>query len=289
MPYSVRENLEKKGFNEQWGDDLHPVTNLMNIPKPFRMLIVGMPSSGKTSTLLRMLCYQDKPFENIWIMHPKFVNYKVTKEEEKLNKGIIIKPEEAKDDIKEYKGIDFVGYITYIPTQNFFENFAGQRNLLIIDDIELRNFCHNHQRLLKLNKLLSFTSTHHNLSIIVTSQHPASQLPSIVSEFCNFFILHKLRSVNQIIGMALKVGIPYATLKYLTSDVICKNIHDSITIDMTFNSPAKFRYNIDQPLPNEVEFLANPKNKTIITANTAIKELVQRALNISSEAQSEDD
>lgn len=278
MKYGTRDNPEKVKFTEKWGDKNHPINDLCNIPKPFRMLIIGLPHSGKTTSLLRMLCFQNPTFENIWILHPEFVNYDINPKQEASNENIMIEGSECKG-IKEYGGIDFVGYLRYIPSPNFWENYAGKRNLLIIDDVELRNFCSTRLRLIKINKILSYTSTHHNLSIIITSQDPSSQLPTVVAKFCNFFIIHKLLSMQLLIMMSGITGISYSSLRFLLKDDICQDVHDSIAIDNTFGSPCRFRYNIATPLPREIEELENNKTERAKKKNKLIKKLCMIALN----------
>jgi hypothetical protein len=248
----VRHNPEKQKFKEEWGDKHHPITNLTNIPKPFRCLIVGIVSSGKSSSVLRILLDSDPKWEYIFILHPHYVNYTVSAADEEKNIGILVDQESKNfEEIEEYKGIEFAGILRYIPTENFFKNVKNRRTCLIIDDIELKSFCNSARRREKLNKLYSYVSSHFNISIITTSQDPTSQIPQMIGKFANFYIIHKLKNFYQMLYVSEVVGLPLSAIQRIAE--ICKNIHDSIWYDFSFETPAKYRLNGNRVLPEEIE------------------------------------
>lgn len=270
----VRENPEKSKFKEIWGDKNHPIDNIFNLPKPFRCLICGIPGAGKTNTCLRLLLHLQPNIENIFIIHPEYVAYDIDPKKELKNEDILIKEDDiSTGEIEEYKGVEFAGILRYIPSESFFKNHKTERNLLIIDDIELKYFSREPSRLRKLDKLFSYTSTHHNLSIIITTQDVSGQVPSIITKFINVFVIHKLMNQYQQLAICTIAGIPFAAFKALIS--LCKDIHDCIMIDYTFNAPVKYKLNGLIPIPDEIELIEKQRSDRVKRKNDQIRELVK--------------
>lgn len=168
---TVIANPEKKK-HEKW----EAGRDLLDFPRPFRWGILGAVSCGKTSMILNYLVKSHR-YDNIFIMHPATYNPSISKEDESANNNIVA-PEV---DIPEYEGVDFVG-LAYLPGMKYFDNVADKYNLFIIDDIDLISYCKKRSELRneRLNKLFSFVSSHKNVSITVSSQDAASQLPGFV-------------------------------------------------------------------------------------------------------------
>ncbi len=243
-----------------------------------------MPNSGKTNSVLNLLVKQTsykggKKWKNIFLIHPKYFNYHPDPKQEAKNEGIIVED----PDIPEYKEIDFV-CLKFFPSQNYFEDIAKQFNCLIIDDIDiLQAISGSNTRKQRVNKLLSYTSTHHNLSTIITSQDPSSQLNQMIMRMCNVFICHPLRDKNQIITLSSKIGCNYQTLKFLYS--LCDNIHDFCVLDYTEESPAKYRLNMYVPIDEEIEELRSNNRYKDERNNLRI---IKKALNIESDDESKE-
>lgn len=231
----VIENPEKKN-SEKW----QPGQDLLDFPRPFRWCIMGRPSCGKTSLILNYLV-KSKPYKNVFLIHPQTYSPNVSMEDEAKNANIIAKTKA--DDIPEYKGLDYHP-LAYIPSMTYFDNISKKRNLFIIDDIDLCSYFKKRRdiREERLNKLFSYVSSHKNVSIIVSSQDPSSQLPPFLIKMCNVVTVYQIRDEYIIQTMARKLSIGYKRLKALIAQ--CKNIHDSVTFDYTEDSPAPLRYNM---------------------------------------------
>ena len=238
-------NPDKKS-HESWDspEDRRP----LNFPHPYRCLITGLPGAGKTMSVLNILVGAQPVFSNIFIIHPEIFDTNASEEDERINNNILIT--ECK--IGEYSGVEFTAGLRYIPSPTFFDNISKKKNLLIIDDCELKNYVKGKPyRSSRINKLFSYTSTHRSLSIIITAQDPWSQLLPCIYRFCNVFILYKFRDKNQISLLSRNIGIPKEKLDNLFK--LCKNNHDSITLDNTIDSPYPYRYNILNPVEFEDE------------------------------------
>ena len=234
--------------------------DLIDFPRPFRWGILGAVSCGKTSLILNYLV-KSKPYDNIFIMHPQTYNPNVSLEDESKNVDIIAwTPGDTAGDaggpeIPEYKGVEFHA-LAYLPSMTYFDDVADRHNLFIIDDIDLCSYVKKRREIReeRLNKLFSYVSSHKNLSIIVSSQDASSQLPSFVLKMTNIVTIYKIRDQYIMQVLARKLGVSYKRLKKLID--ICKNRHDSITLDYTEDSPAEIRFNMYTPIvevPRSVE------------------------------------
>jgi len=234
-------NPDKK-THETWSDARKPI----NFPHPYRALISGLPNSGKTTSVLNILVGAQSMFENIFILHPQYFEMNIEEADERINKNILIP--ECK--IDEYSGITFTGALRYFPSPTYFDEVKKKKNLLIIDDIELRNYCKaKPYRLSRINKVFSFTSTHRSLSIIITAQDIYSQLLPAIYRMCNVFIFYRFKDRNQIGLIARNIGIDKDDLEALFE--LLKSKHDSICIDNTDDSPYPYRFNIINPVKLE--------------------------------------
>jgi hypothetical protein len=245
-------NPEKK-LQEKWCAD----RDLFDFPRPFRWILCGSPGSGKTSLILNYLIHTqvDKStlkkikgsFDQIFLLHPKnFVS-------DLDATADIIGPLEVTP--AEYEGVA-VHNMYCLPSEGFWA--AGsrkERRLLIIDDIDLLSWQkRNVSRQRIVNKLMSYNSTHNNLSIIVTSQSPSTQLPPIVMQMCNLITMYKVTDKYKLRVLAQKLSLEIKSLcKYMA---MLKSPHDTLTIDAIPNSPMPLRINIYDPL--EIESAVTP-------------------------------
>ena len=235
-----RHNVEKKYF-ETWTDD-RPIENF---PHPYRMLISGRPNSGKTTTALSIICEAKPIWDEIIILHAKYFDSTLDSPD---NKDIEISPE--KIDIPEYKDIDFTCALKTIPTgYSYFQKFqnkeGSKKNLLIIDDCELKEWAESGKGKLRksyLNKTFSYQSTHYGLSIVIITQDPTTQLNPGIRRNCNVYIAFKGLDRNAVGYYAQGVGFPKSILVKLFD--YCSSNHDSICFDNSDGSPYPLRYNI---------------------------------------------
>lgn len=237
-----RHNKEKSHF-EHWDKD----RNIANFIHPYRLLIQGLPNSGKTTTALSILAQAKPLFDEIIICHAKYFDSSISSEDPK---ELEIPNNEI--DLPEYEGIDFTCGLRSIPLgYTYFKRFQNaensKKNCLIIDDLELREWCRGkYERQIALNKLFSYQSTHHGLSIIITCQDGTSQLPVGIRREANVNVIFKGRDRNAIQYQATCLGFPKATL--IAMFELCKSNHDSICFDATDSTPYPFRYNIVNPI-----------------------------------------
>lgn len=231
MSISLIPNPDKK-WNETW----KPNSDLANFPAPSRIVLCGKPNSGKSSIIMNLLLKADPPYQRIYLLHPEL----------KASGDM-----DADDDIDEYDGkvseyqhIDFVP-LYELPTPSFF-NTGLKKQCLIIDDIELKTI--NKEQKKRLNKLVSFASSHYNLSVFISTQDSFSQVPPCILRFCNVFILWKYTDLNYLRMLLNRMGIAKKSVNKIIEEMMNYNTHDSLTIDNTIDSPAKYRKNLYIPL-----------------------------------------
>lgn len=196
-----------KGFHEKW----YSGRNKLNIPHPFRCLLLGPPNSGKTCIIKNLLLRQDKPFEKLVIVHcsPEY-----TKEYEDCSGEIMAE----------------------IPPRQFFDD--NKKTLVVLEDINFKGM-HKIQKH-RLNRLYGNWSTHNNLSICSTSQD-FFELPPIVRRCTNFWILWKGVDLDEMQAIAKKMGLTSSKLMSLFA--LCRSKHDSVWLDYTEGTPFSIRLN----------------------------------------------
>jgi hypothetical protein len=202
-------NADKKN-HEKW----HKGRDLMDFPKPYRMLLFGSPNSGKTNFIFNIIMLAEPAFDKIYILHPD-------------------------PDSQEYAMLkDHVEMLTEIPDKLFCD--PKLKNLLILDDIEYKNL----SKIDKANfdRLSGYTSTHRNCSLLITSQD-AINVPASVRRNTSIFILYKnVPDLNSLAQVATKVGLSADKL-FSIFDTCMEGQRDSLCIDLTAESPAKMRVN----------------------------------------------
>lgn len=230
-------NKEKKN-HEKWTND----RDWLDFPRPFRWLIAGKVSCGKTTLILNYLIKssETKSYDNIFLLHPNTYMANVSMDDEQINQNII---NEVADPVVEYEGVDYTP-LAFIPSMKYFDEIAKKRNLMIIDDIDINSYLKKRRELRdeRINKLLSFVSSHKNLSIIISSQDPSSQIPPFIMKMSNVITIYKPRDSYIVQTLSRKLNFEYKQLKTFLS--ICKSDHDAITFDYIANSPAPYRFNI---------------------------------------------
>jgi hypothetical protein len=205
---------EDKGFHEKW----YPGRSWMNIPHPSRMVVTGRPNVGK-GVLVKNLVVQAQPeYEKIFVWS--------------------VSPENTKefDDMTESEYI-----VDKLPTIEELNN--GEKTLLIIDDVD----CFGLDRATKsrLDRVFGFVSTHCNVSVIITAQDPF-RIPKSVRANCNVFVMFKICDEDSMNTIARRLGMTKEKLRTAFKCLTAQ--YDSITIDMTGNSPCEIRKNIFEPV-----------------------------------------
>ena len=187
---------EDKKFHESVDE-----TNLCNFPHPFRMILCGPPNTAKTNTIYNILLNTKPCFERIIIFHNDPTS-------------------------KEYQNID-CDYVEELPIiDDIDENI---KNLIIIEDIDYKNIKKDQKSL--LDRYFGCFSTHHNISIIITSQDSFS-IPASIRRMCSHVMLWKNHDITSMNVLASRFGLKSADLKYIFNH-ICKEPRDSLLIDNT--------------------------------------------------------
>jgi len=198
-----------KEWHEKWTED----RDMLNIPHPFRAVLIGPPNVGKTTVILNMIIRATPQFEEIKVVH---CDADFTKEYQVLG-----------DDIE---------MLSEIPPVEFWSGHV--KTLVIVDDLELKTLGKAQTK--NLDRLFGFVSTHKNISIILTSQD-AFQIPTIVRRCASLWILWKGTDRDSMNQLSRKVG--YNKDQFERLFEMAPEFHDSLWIDKTRGSPYPLRLN----------------------------------------------
>lgn len=206
---------DKVGWTEHW----YEKRNLLNIPHPWRSILCGPPSSGKSTVIKNMILRAKPPFEQIIVVHY------------------------SADDTTEWDDIG-AEVVKEIPSPH---DIAPEcKKLMILEDLDLSSL--NKIDLGNLNRLYGYCSSHKNLSIACTTQNPFD-VPTCARRVCNLFVLWKQPDINAMCIIASRTGLKSNDFLEIFDKHI-KHDHGSLWIDLTKNSPAKLRidgYNVIAP------------------------------------------
>ena len=162
-------NLDKKN-HEQWA----PGDDLLNLPHPFRGVLLGPPNCGKTTTVKNILMRQDPPFKRMYIIH---CDGEYTQEYDDVN-GMLLKS---------------------IP---YPEQWPGKdKTLVVVDDMELKTLKKDQR--MALDRLFGYVSTHKNISVLLCSQDPFN-VPPIVRRCSNLWVLCAVQTCARKCGEDLR-------------------------------------------------------------------------------------
>jgi hypothetical protein len=209
-----------KGYHESWSKG----RSKLNIPHPFRALVIGLPNSGKGVCCLNLLLAQgidkkikgaNKPFEEVYVCHCDG------------------------DSTKEYRNCGAT-FLPKIPAPK--EWNSDKKKLLILDDLSYKDMNKFQKEALK--RAWAYVSTHKNLSCIMTLQDLYDLNEPLVRRCTNLFILFPSIDYTSLNTINRKLGLKKGDLEQLFKKY-CKNNHDSIWLDMTADntSPYKMRLN----------------------------------------------
>jgi len=208
LPNPVKDKFVK----EKWTKG----RNLALFPHPTRIIFCGNVGTGKTTTAMNVfLAHQssNRPFEELYIAT-------------------------CTTDNLEYQRLEPTAVMSVLPDPTTFD--IKKKTLLIIDDFEFAKMNKRDANL--ISTLFRYTSSHCNLSIYLCFQS-FFNIPSICRKLSTVYVLWKPRSKLELTLMANRAGIDVDILRQMFNE-ICQSHYDSITIDHTVRTPAKFRLNI---------------------------------------------
>ena len=186
--------------------------NLANFPAPFKAILCGQPSCGKTAVAKNIILRAKPMYDNIYIC----MEYEQSKEW---------------DDIQGE-------YLNEIPEPSFFN--PDEKNCIILEDWE------TDKRDVNLSKLFRISSSHCKVSIILLYQSWFRTIP-LARRLCDVFIIWRLPDTNEMEMIARRIG--YNTKDFMELfNTFCKTKYDNICFDKTPKSPAPLRLNIFQPI-----------------------------------------
>lgn len=203
-------NADKAGTQERW----YKGRNLANIPKIFKVLIVGPPNRGKSLTAKNLILRCHPRFDEIYLCHV----------DPNTEEWLDIVPEE--------------NMLQEIPPIEFF-NDRTKKKLIILEDWETSKKDKN------LSNLFRYTSSHLNVSLILMYQNWSSVIP-LCRRLSNVFILYPQIDLNATSIIAKRVGLKPEELHEIFK--LCKTPYDNICIDLTVDTPAKYRFNLFKPI-----------------------------------------
>lgn len=201
-------NPDKK-FHERWYEGRRK----MNIPHPFRAVLLGPPNRGKTLLGKNLLWHAYPNFERLVIIHYD------------------------PDYTKEYDDMGEVEILKKIPPPSFWD--GKRKTLCILDDLDFKSLGKSQRK--ALNRLFGFVSTHKNVSCVLCAQDPFN-VPASVRRCANLWVLWKMEDVDALATCARKTGVK-RDLFMQVFDRHLINTHDSFWIDNTEKSPYKLRIN----------------------------------------------
>jgi hypothetical protein len=204
---AVFENKDKE-FHETWTSVRKP----MNITHPFRCILSGPPSCGKTSMIMNLLMSNDPEFEEVIVVHcdPEYT--------------------------QEYDDLNAI-MCDEIPAPNEWE--GKKKTLVILDDLEYKQMSKDQKR--NLDRLFGFVSTHKNISVCLSSQD-IFQIPTACRRCTNLWCLWRMDDMDSIKVLSRKINLSAKSIQYLF-DKYLTDTHDSIMIDNTHKSPYPIRKN----------------------------------------------
>ena len=201
-------NADKK-FHERW----YPDRDWLDIPHPFRMVLASKPNGGKTTmikNILMRVAQGRKPFESIVVVH--------------CDPGATLEYEDLACRVRET-----------IPSPDQFD--PQVKTLVILEDLGYTDMGREEKHC--LDRLFGYTSTHKNVSCMLTSQDPF-QIMATVRRCANIFVVWNNHDMNMVKTLAARTALPKQTLVDAFHDH-CPRPHDCLWVDFTNHSPAMYR------------------------------------------------
>jgi hypothetical protein len=210
-----------KDFQEKHYPSRHPA----NLPHSYRLYLSAPPSSGKGVIINQLLFHADPHFERVIVCHPCPENTLEWSD-------VVIDQADLRSTIPEASEYD--------PTQ---------KTLLIIDDMDLSSGGLSKEQRKTLSTTLQFTSSHCNLSVIITNQQ-FTGLNIRFRRLCNMFMVgiqnNDVDSISLLWRKAVGHTVPKSVFNTLMKSF--KSKHDLLFIDLSENSPWPIRKGLYQPI-----------------------------------------
>ena len=218
-----------KVFHEKWEHG----RNICDFPHPFRCVILGQVGMGK-STLAKNIFLRTQagkyPFQELIVIHGS----SETKEWDEMEPTMILNDIPDPDDLV----------------------INNKKSCIIIDDFEFAKL--PKQALANLSSLFRFVSSHHNFSIILCYQS-FFDVTTIIKKCANIFVIYKPNNLDELTIIGKRVGMKKELILGIFDKALTEK-RDTLTVDMTEDSPCKLRKNLFIPLViNNEDGQANKK------------------------------
>ncbi len=204
---------KEKEFHERW----YKGRDLLDFPHPFRCVISAVPNTGKTNIIKNILykCQRGKNgFKRIYLVHGDVNTMEY-------------------DDVK-------LKILSKMPSPSKLKK-NKVKSLLIVDDyITSKKMNPEDER--RLSMIMSTISTHHNFSVILTTQY-VTYVPTSIRALANIHIVSKVNNAMVINPTAAYIGVPRDWFKRVNENILMKEPHSTLWVDGTTGSPMRIRLN----------------------------------------------
>ncbi len=197
-----------KQYDEKWVKD----RAVSNIPCPFRMILAGGVNKGK-STVIKNILMHAKPL---------------------YDRLIIVCCDKSTED---YNDLEPHMVTDKLPSVNSFDN--KHKNCLVIDDYRAKTQADKNL----LDRLFGYVSSHKRTSILMAVQDLFAIYSPTIQRMVNLFVIWSSHDRNQFRMICNRVGMNEEEMDQIFKDLKF-GPRDSLMIDMTPNTPARFRKNI---------------------------------------------
>jgi hypothetical protein len=185
---------------------------------------MARPNSGKSNFIFNLILQAHPEYEQVILIHPD----EHSKEYERVH-AIVRKDIPAPE---EWQTIT---------------NNAEKKTICIIDDLEIKLI--DKKQKSNLDRLFGYVSTHCGVSCIITSQDGYS-IPVTVRRNLNVYIFWKSPDSQAVAGLLRKAGLTKEHIKKVFNQLLNSRF-DNFTVDLTANSPAMYRRNAFEVIPEE--------------------------------------
>ena len=208
-----------KGFEERWTPGRDP----MALPKPFRIVLSGAPSTGKTRTAKNIILRGN--FKSVFVLHedPNTTEYDCC--------GATVLSELPTNEFWMRGGHTEESESESDSDSSDDEGEKKRKPMcLVVDDICFASRFNKIQSA-RLNRACGFISSHFNLSLILSAQD-FTELPPIARRCANYFNIWNPTCLDNLNTIGRRVGYTSQQMRDLYDNHI-KNYEDSIMFDCT--------------------------------------------------------
>ena len=211
---------DKRG-NEHWSDER--ARDLANFPSPFRMVILGPPNRGKSTLAKNIILHQRPRFKEVYVVH---------EDAEYSHEWDDLEPTET---FGEIPSLDFWCQLDEGPYT---------KRCVVLDDLEYVRA--SKARLQNLAILMRYASSHKGISVIAAHQS-WFDFPIIAKKMSNVLVVYKPTARNELGLIENRCGLAPGAMHGIFA-TRATGFYDSITVDLTKDSPAPLRVNLFQPI-----------------------------------------